>query len=200
MTSQYKNDKMLYKVQKNTLGLGHVGNNEFNRLSHDNNSIDRERQQTKTVLPQQVSMSNYKIQQVLLDSNDRNNAVYPTKFTLKLANSLKNVFAIRLLKSELLYTSSSPSQDGIYLYLNGYKLLMRNEDQDTMALFSRITTGVNDFQCVTTNILNDPYTYILNPIEPKLNRFDIQCFDYNNNVKTDVLFTLVLHLAVFSYC
>jgi hypothetical protein len=77
---------------------------------------------------------------------------------------------------------------------------MRNEDQDTMALFSRITTGVNDFQCVTTNILNDPYTYILNPIEPKLNRFDIQCFDYNNNVKTDVLFTLVLHLAVFSYC
>lgn len=212
--------RLLHKLQKQVLAIGEPESlyQPFQRVSYDTretrhqeNQRDayrethREKQskkdRVKTVVPRQVEMSNYKISQVLLDSNDRNKTTFvsPTKYVLKLATPLRNVFGIRLLKSELLYHSLTLG-NGIYVALNGYKLLIRNQDQDSLSLFARITPGVNDYQCVTTNILDDPYTYILNPMEPKLDRFEIQIYDADNKLKEDTHFNLLMHLAIFCYC
>jgi len=158
------------------------------------------KEKVKTVVPRQVQLSNYKIYQVLLDSNDRNKTAYPilNHFVLKVATPFRNVFAIRILKSELLYHSLSLG-NGIYLNLNDYKLLIRNEQQDSLALFGRITPGVCDYHCVTTNILDDPYTHILNPMEPKLQRFEMKLYDQDNLPKQDSHFNLILHVALFCY-
>jgi hypothetical protein len=150
-----------------------------------------------SVAARQVRTAQYKIHQVLIDSQDsinNNNG----NFVIKLANPLRNVFAVRLLKSELIY-SFPHMNSGIYLYLNGYKLLIRSEQKDTIDLFARINMGVTNFQCVTTNILDDPYTFILNPIQLKLDRFDVKALDNNNQLRAENTFNLVLHLAIFCY-
>lgn len=158
------------------------------------------REKVKTVVPRQVKMANYKIYQILLDSNDRDKSIYPnmSNYVLKAATHFRNVFGVRLLKSELLYHSLTQG-NGVYLALNDYRLLVRNEKQDQLALFARITPGINDFQCVTTNILDDPYTYILNPMEPKLLRFEMKLYDSDNTLIKDNHFNLILHLAIFCY-
>jgi hypothetical protein len=150
-----------------------------------------------SVVARQVRTAQYRIHQVLIDSHDSSNNSNGD-FVIKLATPLRNVFAVRLLKSELIY-SFPQMNDGIYLYLNGYKLLIRSEQKDTIDLFARINIGVNNFQCVTTNILDDPYTYILNPIQLKLDRFDVKVLDTNNKLRAENTFNLVLHLAIFCY-
>jgi hypothetical protein len=162
--------------------------------------LDKTKEKIKTVVPRQVQYSNYKIHQVLLDSSDRNISTFPhpNHFVLKVANFYRNVFAVRILKSELLYNSNVIG-NGVYMSLNDYKHIARNETQDTLALFSRITPGVCDFSCVTTNILDDPYTHILNPMEPKMQRFEIKLYENDNTLKIDSHFTLILHLALFCY-
>lgn len=150
-----------------------------------------------TVVARQVRTAQYKIHQVLIDSNDSKNN-NNGDFVIKLATPLRNVFAVRLLKSELLYSFPNMNE-GIYLYLNGYKLLIRSEQKDTIDLFARINIGITNFQCVTTNILDDPYTYILNPIQLKLDRFDVKVLNDNNKVRSENSFNLVLHLAIFCY-
>lgn len=39
-----------------------------------------------------------------------------------------------------------------------------------------------------TNILDDPYTHILNPIQLKLDRFYVKALDNNNKLKTENTF------------
>lgn len=155
----------------------------------------------KTVIPKQVELSNYKIYQFIIDANDRNKTSYPNlnTFIIKATESFKNVFAIRLLKSELTYVSNALGRGGIYIYLNNYKLVYRNETQDSLNLFARINPGVENNVCVTTNILDDPYTYILNPMEPKLQRFEVKLYDHKNNLFDDNQFNIVLQLAIFCY-
>lgn len=166
----------------------------------DEYRLNKTKEKVKTVVPRQVQYSNYKIYQLLLDSNDRNKTNYPNpnNFVLKTANYYRNVFAIRILKSELLYHSGVIG-NGIYMNLNNYKHITRDETQDTLALFSRITPGVCDFSCVTTNILDDPYTHILNPMEPKLQRFEIKLYEQDNILKVDTHYNLILHIALFCY-
>jgi hypothetical protein len=134
----------------------------------------------------------YKIHQLLLDTSNT------TESVIKVATSFKNVFAIRLLKSELYYIANKEGQ-GFYLYLNDYRQLVRREEHDSINIFARIMTGINEYSCVSTNILDDPYTYIFNPIEPKLNRFHIKAYEYDNIPKRDKDYTLVLHFAIFCY-
>ena len=134
----------------------------------------------------------HKIHPVLLDTTNTTDTV------IKIATPLKNVFAIRILKTELIYPSNNKGE-GFYLYLNDYRQIIRNEKADSLNIFSRIMTGINDYQCVTTNILDDPYTYVLNPVEPKLNRFHLKAFEFDNVPKRDADYSLVLHLAIFCY-
>lgn len=175
-------------------------NDNFKEKQRDAYRLDKTKEKIKTVIPRQVQYSNYKIHQLLLDSSDRDKTIYshPNNFILKVANYYRNVFAIRILKSELLYHSGVIG-NGVYMNLNNYKHLTRNETQDTLALFSRITPGICDFNCVTTNILDDPYTHILNPMEPKLQRFEIKLYESDNILKVDKNFNLILHIAIFSY-
>ena len=177
--------------------------NEFQETQRDSyRETHREPQKDKirTVVPRQVEMSNYKIYQFILDSNERDKTTWPTPnhFVLKVATPFRNVFGIRILKTELIYHSLSIGPS-MYVSLNNYKLIYRNETQDTKSAFARVYPGVTDFQCVTTNILDDPYTYILNPMEPKLQRFEITTFDHDNLPMSDTRYNIVLHLAIFCY-
>lgn len=154
-----------------------------------------------TVIPKQVKLSNYKIYQFIIDSNDRDKTKYPNinDFVIKSTEPFKQVFGIRLLKSELNYTSTFLGK-GIYVYLNNYKLIYRNETQDNVNMFARINAGVENHNCVTTNILDDPFSYILNPLEPKLQRFEVKFYDNFNTLFNDTTsINVVLHLALFCY-
>jgi hypothetical protein len=157
-------------------------------------------QMSNSVLPKQVFSSNYKVYQFIADSKDRNTTIFPdaNQFILESTESFKNVFAIRLLKSDLNYIAAIRG-NGLYIYLNDYKLLYRNTEQDNIRMFSKINSGIENHNCITSNILDDPYTYIMNPIEGKLKKFDIKCYDENNTITTDTKFNLVLHLALFCY-
>jgi hypothetical protein len=169
----------------------------YEKLKHKK----EKKEKYKTVIPKQVELSNYKIYQFIIDSNDRNKSAYPNlnEFVIKATEPFKKVFAIRLLRSELNYLSTVLGRGGIYIYLNNYKLIFRNEQQDGLNLFARINPGVENNVCVTTNILDDPYTYILNPLDPKLQRFEVKLFDHQNKLFDDKNFTLVLQLAIFCY-
>ena len=161
--------------------------------SHPQNSYN-------SVLPKQVFSSNYKVYQFIADSKDRNKTTFPdaSQFILESTETFKNVFAIRLLKSDLNYIAGVGGR-GVYIYLNDYKLLYRNAEQDNIRMFSKINSGIENHNCITSNILEDPYTYIMNPIEGKFKKFDIKCYDENNTITTDNQFNLVLHLALFCY-
>lgn len=161
--------------------------------SHTQNSYN-------SVLPKQVFSSNYKVYQFIADSKDRNKTTFPdaSQFILESTETFKNVFAIRLLKSDLNYIAGVGGR-GVYISLNDYKLLYRNAEQDNIRMFSKINSGIENHNCITSNILEDPYTYIMNPIEGKFKKFDIKCYDENNTITTDNQFNLVLHLALFCY-
>ena len=168
----------------------------YEKLKHKKEKKDK----YKTVIPKQVELSNYKIFQFILDANDRNKTNYPNinTFVIKSTEAFRSVFAVRLLKSELNFVSGVLGR-GMYVNLNNYKLLYRNETQDNVNMFARITPGIENHLCVTTNILDDPHTYILNPLEPKLQRFEVHLYDSNNQLFDDKQFNLVLHLALFCY-
>jgi len=189
-------DENGFYVRNNYEVEGGVNYQPYQKLKHKK----EKKEKYKTVIPKQVELSNYKIYQFIIDINDRNKTQYPNlnDFVIKSIESFKNVFAIRLLKSELNFISPQLGR-GIYIYLNGYKLLYRHETADSIKLFARINPGVENNVCVTTNILDDPYTYILNPLEPKLQRFEVKLYDHYNNLFDDKNFTMVLHLAVFCY-
>lgn len=145
-------------------------------------------------------LKHYRVYQFIIDANDRRKSAYPlNNFVLKSNEFFYNVFAIRLLKSELNYVSTALGRGGLYVYLNNYKLLYRNETQDNVNFFARINPGVETHGSITTKIKEDPYAYILNPIEPKLQRFEVRLYDSKNNLFDDTQFNLVLHLAIYCY-
>jgi hypothetical protein len=152
----------------------------------------------KTKIPK--PLKHYRTYQMILDANDRSKSNYPlNNFVLKSTEFFYNVFAIRLLKSELVYISNVLGR-GMYVYLNNYKLLYRSDTKDTLNMFARISPGVETYPCVTEHINNDPHTYILNPIEPKLQRFEVRLYDHKNNLIDDTQFNVVLHLALYCWC
>lgn len=158
------------------------------------------RGQTTVLIPRQVMQSDYRIYQFIIDANDRNKTLYPTlkQFVIKTAEPFKNVFAIRLMRSELLYVSGVLGK-GLYVSLNNYKQLYRNETQDSINMFARINPGIDQYANTTTNTLDDPYTHVLNPVDPKLQRFEVRLYDFSNVPTLDINFNLTLHLAIFSY-
>lgn len=190
-----RDDNGFYVQNKYELEGG-VNYQPYQKVKHKK----EKKEKYKTVIPKQVDYANYKIYQFIIDANDRNKSQYPdiNNFVIKSTESFKNVFGIRLLKSELNFISNVLGK-GMYIYLNDYKLIHRHETQDGLKLFARINPGVENNVCVTNHILDDPYTYILNPMEPKLQRFEVKLYDHTNTLITDKQFNLVLQLAIFCY-
>lgn len=156
---------------------------------------------------------------IVLDSDDRDKTIYPkpNEYVLSLLEELKNVIAIRLLKSEYLLKNSGFSlltiNDQVfpiqgyqnvhaYIYLNGYnKIKMSNKI--TIPIFSQLSAGINNLPLSTDDFRIDPYVHRLNPIEKRLNKFDIKLLDNKGKIveisdpdKIQIILTLIVYRLV----
>jgi len=158
---------------------------KFNKLQKPDVNVQREN------LKQVKRRYKIKKRLVVLDSDNRNSDENINEFTLRLLEDYKNVYAIRLLKTE--YTLKDAEFDRIlvnnqpiafqiykpvhaFLYLNGYKQI-DIASISTIELFSQLSPGIEQLPLVSDNIKLDPYVHILNPMEKRLSKFNIKILD-----------------------
>tara|TARA_B110000483_G_C18197802_1_gene543863 strand:- start:799 stop:1395 length:597 start_codon:yes stop_codon:yes gene_type:complete len=163
----------------------------------------------------------YKIEKdiIILDSEDRDKHIYPdpNNFVLTTLEELKNVLALRILKTEYLLTDASFNiitiNDQVvpiqlyknvhaYLYLNGYNKI-KIASKLTTPIFTQLSPGINNYPVSIDDFRMDPCTYRLNPIEKKLNKFDIRLLDnkgeivkISNPEKIQIILTLIVYRLV----
>jgi len=164
----------------------------------------------------------YKVTNIIIDSSFRNQASYPlaNEFVVYIGDVLKNVVAIRILKTEFTQSTSANSYFVInsitiplqvttgnspYLYLNNYDKNIvtdgTNSDSSTVnTFFGRLTPGSELYPAINGNIFNDPFTYIFNPPQAKLARFHIKLLNPDRSLFSlqDNTSSVVITLA--AYC
>jgi hypothetical protein len=165
-----------------------------------------------------IKKKKYKLEKdiIVLDSDDRDKNIYPkpNEYVLSLLEELKNVIAIRLLKSEYVLKDNAFNlltiNDQIfpiqayknvhaYIYLNGYnKIKMSN--RITIPIFSQLSPGINNIPLSTDDFRIDPYVHRLNPVEKKLIKFDIKLLDNKGEIveiidpeKIQIILTLIVY-------
>lgn len=163
----------------------------------------------------------YKLEKdiIVLDSEDRDKTQFPNPnhYILTILEDLKNVIALRLLKTEYLLKDSSFNiltiNDQIvplqvyqnvhaFLYLNGYnKIKMSN--RITMPIFSQLSSGINNYPVSNDDFRIDPLVFKFNPIEPKLNKFEIKLLDNKGNIvniidpeKIQIILTIIVYRII----
>jgi hypothetical protein len=156
----------------------------------------------------------FRIYNVIIDSEHRDKNTYPAsnEFVVKLQETIKDVAAVRILKTEFYQPSNSfgyfvlnemkvPLQlynvEHAYLYFNGYISTTVANDTN-VALFGRIGPGTDIYPAVTGDITKDPYIYIMRPVEPKLRKFHIKLLTHDGNPYPVNNARVVLTVAVYS--
>lgn len=155
---------------------------------------------------------------IIIDSNARNKDKYalPNDFVINISETLKNVIVLRLLRSEYLlndatFTTAVINNQPVslqlfkhiqaFIYLNGYgKIKLANKM--TIPIFSQLSAGVETLPTSNGNLKLDPYAYILNPIEEKLDKFHVKILDEFGN-KIPIIdpekIRVILTLAIYKY-
>jgi len=156
---------------------------------------------------------------IVIDSNTRNKDNYrlPNEFVINISETLKNVVALRLIRTEYLLNDASFTAAIInnqpvplqlfkhiqaFIYLNGYsKIKLANKM--TVPIFSQLSPGVETLPASNDNLKLDPYAYILNPMEEKLDKFHIKILDGQGEIipiidpeKIRLLLTLAVYKCV----
>lgn len=157
----------------------------------------------------------FRVYNIILDSTFRNTSQFPdaNDFVVKLVEPLKNVAAIRMLRTEFYQPSATtgyfvlnevrvPLQlyniESAYLYLNGY--VSTNVANDTSTtFFGRIGPGTETYPAVTGNITQDPFIYIMRPTEPRLKRFHVRLLRADGSTYPVANARVVLTLAVYCF-
>lgn len=157
--------------------------------------------------------SSYRVYNIIVDSSLRNTNDYPSAndFVVRLLEPLRNVAAIRILKTEFFQPSNSigyfvinqarvPLQlydmENAYLYLNGYISTSIANDSNT-AFFGRIGPGTEMYPAVTSNLTQDPYIYVLKPADPRLRKFHVKLMGSDGTLYPVENAKVVLTLAVY---
>lgn len=154
---------------------------------------------------------------VILDSNDRDITLFPSpnEWVVEINNTIKNALAIRLLRTEYSLATSFSSflvndrripiqlfkTINAYIYLNGYNNI-QVANKNSALLFSQISAGIEVLPPITNNFLYDPYSYVFNPIEEKLNKFHFALVNGKGekiNIDEPDSIRIILSLAVFTY-
>jgi hypothetical protein len=135
-----------------------------------------------------------KIYNVILQSADKTSGTN-VDFTIELQEPIKNVVAIRPL--DITITAASAANN-LLIALNDFtKYLPVNDTK--VRIFTRANTGTTIFPAIASYYMDDPYTYVLNPIEPRVQRFKVSLYnsDYTNyaNVGTTISMTLAIYTA-----
>lgn len=140
------------------------------------------------------------------------------EFSYDILDAIRDVVYIKLMKTEVILNPSTANvQDGdpIYVSLKKYDRLFVNKNGGNMKVFEVIPLNISDkyglgavpnqnvmfkTEYTTTGCsINDTNTYVLDPIEPNLKRFDIQLLDKNfNNIPKSNIKCFTLTLCVYS--
>jgi len=201
-----------YKNEKNERYMKTLARENIN-----NNYTTVQNEKTDVKLGMNVySKNNLKQQIIVLDSLDRDRNLFPSinEYVLRLSESIKNCVAMRLLRTEYVLNNSYSTilinnhevpiniykPLSSYLFLNGYsKIKIANESN--LQAFHQMSPGIITLPSITNNILLDPYTYVFNPIEKRLKRFDVGLID-NQGKKVDIAngdeSRLILTFTVFT--
>jgi len=168
-------------------------------------------------------MSKYIVKTIIIDSIFRNKKTYPlaNDFVLYIGDTLKNVIAVRMIKSEFTQPINNTSYfvlnqvatalqtqvaNSAYLYLNNYDNFMVSDgtsadNASNNTFFGRVVPGVDIYQILSGYPLDDPYTYIFNPPQAKLNRFHIRLLNADRTLYTlqtpEATASIVITLAVY---
>ena len=168
-------------------------------------------------------MSNkYKVTNIIIDSSFRNQASYPlaNDFVVYIGDILKNVVAIRILKTEFTQSTTTHSYfvinslriplqvstgNSAYLYLNNYdKNIITDgttlDSSSTNTYFGRIAPGAEIYPAVSGNIFDDPFTYIFNPPQAKLARFHIKLLNPDRSLFSLQDNTSSVVITIAAYC
>lgn len=185
------------------------------RKAADANDVNGDKGESATLMMNRSLAPKYKVQTVIIDSAHRNAALYPNAndFVVKLVEPLKQVVAIRVMKTEYFQPCNSvgyfvmngariPLQvynlDHAYLYLNGYiNTLVANEVN--LPTFGRIGPGTEVYPSVTGDITQDPYIYVMRPAEPKLKRFHVRLLTHDGQLYAVDNPRIILTLAVYCF-
>lgn len=127
----------------------------------------------------------YRISNLILDSSFKTLNFGDNDFVLKLSDPLKNVAAIRILRTEF-YNSTNINKfensfDNVYLYLNGYINTYLANDINTQ-IYGRLIAGTETYPSVSGDIKQDPHIYFFRPIENSLNRFHIKLLNSDGSL------------------
>lgn len=184
------NKEILIKEQKRKQRSAIKANQASITNSNESSSLSLE-----TYLP-----TTYKVSNIILDSSFKKAGQNDNNFVLKLSDPLKNIVALRILRTEFInYTNPDKLFDNSYLYLNGYINTYLANETNTQ-FFGRLIAGTETYTSISSDIRNDPFIYIFRPIEHSLSRFDIKILNADGslyNPKGDGI-SVVITLAVYT--
>lgn len=155
----------------------------------------------------------YRLYTLIVDSNHRDTTMYPnaSDFVVRVQEVFRNVAAVRILRTEFYQPSNSfgyfvlnemrvPLQlynvEHAYLYLNGYISTAVANDTN-VALFGRIGPGTEFYPAVTSEITQDPYIYVMNPVEPRLRKFHVKLLTHDGQAYPVNNARVVLTIAIY---
>ena len=147
----------------------------------------------RLLLTMEVQNNRMKIFNVILQSSDKKSGTN-VDFVIELLEPIKNVVAIRPL--DIIFTSTAPATN-LLVALNDYTKYLPTKNH-TVRIFSRINTGTTVFPAITSSFYDDPYTYILNPIEQRLSRFEISLYNSDYTKYTTSTSTISMTLAIYT--
>lgn len=162
----------------------------------------------------------YKITTLILDSSCRDTSAHPNPntFRLKLASPLKNVVALRILRTEFVKLNPQTSEffvndfeiplqtmnmEPAYVYINGWQNCVigaADDNAEALPVVTRVVPGNDQFPSVTLPIQSDPFMIHFYPSEPRLNAFDVRVYQQNGQLYQDPEVRIVLTLAAYCVC
>jgi hypothetical protein len=157
--------------------------------------------------------SGLRVSTLIIDSTFRDTEIYPeaNNFIVKLAEPLRDVAGIRLLRTEFYQPSNNvgyfvmneiqiPLQlyniESGYIYLNGYNSVEIANEMNT-TFFGRIGPGTEVYPAITGDIRQDPLLYTFMPAEEKLRRFHFKLLKGDGSTYQVNNARIVLTLAVY---
>lgn len=191
-----------------------------NKYNNDTHSLQSRNQDIVSKQPSDFGLtmdkylpSRFIVRNVILDSTHRDVIASPNAndFVVRLTEPLLNVAALRILRTEFFQPSNStgyfvlngvniPLQlnniESAYLYLNGYISTTIANDTNT-TFFGRIIAGTETYPAVTGDITQDPFVYILQPMEPRMKRFHVKLLQADGSTYQVNDARVIINLAVY---
>jgi hypothetical protein len=161
---------------------------------YENEVQNRESKATLT-LDKHISRK-YKVRTLIIDSNYRDTSIYPNinNFVVTLADTIKDVAAIRFIRTEFYQDSGNlgyfvlngvriPLQvnttEPAYLNLNNYSKAYIGNNVNIPNIFGRIIPGTEFFPAISGSFIEDPFTHVFEPVQLKMRRFHVRLLNYD---------------------